>query len=217
MPLPLFPSPLTLTLGDRFPLDGISVNTNDVNDPAMWQKSFGLQCLPGALLVISMALQPESPRWLLDHGKRPQAESALARLHRLPASHPKIQSLANEIQLEIDSRPKLNFGQSMREVFSDKRIFYRTIGIQFCLMLFQQGSGTNSINYYAPQIFGSLGIYGTNASLLATGVYGIVKVVTTADFLMFAIEQIGRKWALIIGGLGQSVSPNWLCEREADG
>jgi MFS transporter, SP family, sugar:H+ symporter len=87
-------------------------------------------------------------------------------------------------------------------------------------------TGTNSINYYAPQIFKSIGLKGTSSGLFATGVYGIVKIVMTALGLMFATEQMGRKvqgysscgichttllftdvhmqWSLIIGSAGQA-------------
>lgn len=71
-------------------------------------------------------------------------------------------------------------------------------------MFWQQWTGTNSINYYSPQIFKSVGLTGTSAGLFATGIYGVVKVVITALGLMFATEQLGRKWSLIIGGLGQA-------------
>lgn len=57
----------------------------------------------------------------------------------------------------------------------------------------------NSINYYAPQIFKSVGLAGTSAGLFATGIYGVVKIVITALGLMLATEQLGRKWSLIIG------------------
>ena len=36
------------------------------------------------------------------------------------------------------------------------------------LMIFQQLTGTNAINYYAPQIFSNLGLDGTEASLFAS-------------------------------------------------
>lgn len=39
-----------------------------------------------------------------------------------------------------------------------------------------QWTGTNAVNYFSPQIFESLGIKGTTATLFATGVYGAVKV-----------------------------------------
>lgn len=65
-------------------------------------------------------------------------------------------------------------------------------------------TGTNSINYYAPQIFREIGLVGTSSGLFATGVYGIVKIVVTAIGLMAFTEQLGRKWSLIIGSLGQA-------------
>lgn len=49
------------------------------------------------------------------------------------------------------------------------------------------------INYYAPQIFQSIGLTGPSAGLFATGVYGIVKIVVTAIGLMAFTEQLGRK------------------------
>lgn len=42
------------------------------------------------------------------------------------------------------------------------------------------------------------------------GVYGIVKIVTTAFFLVFALEQLGRKWCLIAGGLVQAATMYWI-------
>lgn len=54
-------------------------------------------------------------------------------------------------------------------------------------------TGTNSINYYAPQIFKQIGLTGPSAGLFATGVYGIVKIVVTAIGLMAFTEQLGRK------------------------
>lgn len=54
-------------------------------------------------------------------------------------------------------------------------------------------SRTNSINYFAPQIFKQIGLTGPSAGLFATGVYGIVKIVVTAIGLMAFTEQLGRK------------------------
>lgn len=56
------------------------------------------------------------------------------------------------------------------------------------LMMFQQWTGTNSINYYSPQIFKSIGL-GSSAGLFATGIYGVVKVVITALALALMTEQ----------------------------
>ena len=69
--------------------------------------------------------------------------------------------------------------------------------IMFC----QQFSGTNSIGYYAPQIFETVGVSSKNASLFATGIYGTVKVISTGIFLWLGIERLGRRKALLAGAL----------------
>ena len=57
-------------------------------------------------------------------------------------------------------------------------------------------------SYYAPQIFESIGYTGTAPSLLASGVYGVVKVVFTALFIFFGVESLGRKLSLTISAFG---------------
>jgi len=69
----------------------------------------------------------------------------------------------------------------------------------FCIMFWQQFSGTNSIGYYAPQIFQTVGVSKTNASLFATGIYGTVKVCATGIFLLVGIDKIGRRKSLLFG------------------
>ena len=51
--------------------------------------------------------------------------------------------------------------------------------------------------YYAPTIFTSLGITGESNSLLATGVYGIVKMVSCGIFIPFLADTLGRRWSLV--------------------
>lgn len=69
----------------------------------------------------------------------------------------------------------------------------------FIMMFWQQFSGTNSIGYYAPQLFQTIGGTGGNTSLFTTGIYGIVKVVATGIFLI-GIDKFGRRWSLVVGG-----------------
>lgn len=71
----------------------------------------------------------------------------------------------------------------------------------FGLMLCQQFTGTNSIGYYAPENFQTIDLSGTNSSLFATGIYVIVNIITTGLFPLFGVDQIGRRWPLILGRL----------------
>jgi hypothetical protein len=77
--------------------------------------------------------------------------------------------------------------------------------LAFMIFLLQQWSGQNSVSYYAPQIFASIGYSSTTTSLLASGVYGVVKVVSTAIFVFFFVETLGRKRSLFISAIGMGV------------
>lgn len=59
--------------------------------------------------------------------------------------------------------------------------------------------GQNSISYYAPIIFQSIGLRGQKTGLLASGIYGIVKIVTTSIFVWLGVDRFGRKRPLLIG------------------
>ena len=50
-----------------------------------------------------------------------------------------------------------------------------------------------------------IGYTGTSNSLLASGIYGIVKVVATAIFVFFLVDSLGRKLSLFISGMGMGI------------
>jgi len=61
-------------------------------------------------------------------------------------------------------------------------------------------TGQNSILYYGPTIFASIG-YGTNAGLLASGLFGVIKVACTPLFAIFFVDRFGRKTLLQVGNI----------------
>ena len=63
---------------------GVNKNISGKKD-TQWHIPFALQLVPGTLLVICMFLQPESPRWLLNANRVPEAREVLQRLRQLPA------------------------------------------------------------------------------------------------------------------------------------
>jgi hypothetical protein len=56
----------------------------------------------------------------------------------------------------------------------------------------------------SPQIFQNLGLKGTNTSLFATGVYGVVKVMSSLIFALFLADTLGRRKSLIWTGIEQA-------------
>ncbi|KAB8298648.1 hypothetical protein EYC80_000827 [Monilinia laxa] len=173
------------------------------NNPLKWRIPFALQMLPGLLLGLGLLFLNESPRWLVEKDRHDEALVALSHVRHSSPNDPLIQREYNEIIADFHGKEKLTLVRQMRLTISNKASFY-AVSMATILQFWQQWSGTNSINYYSPQIFETVGLKGTSAGLFATGIYGVVKVCVTALGLMFATEQLGRKWSLIIGGLGQA-------------
>jgi len=106
-----------------------------------------------------------------------------------------------EIEVAIREEREARKGLGLKEVFLGKGNWPRFL-IAVVIFILQQWSGQNSVNYYAPQIFTSIGYTGTTNSLLAAGVYGIVKLVATTLFVFFLVETLGRKLSLFISAIG---------------
>lgn len=67
------------------------------------------------------------------------------------------------------------------------------------------GSGINAINYYSPTVFKSIGVSGTSASFLTTGIYGVVKTALTFIWIFVLIDHVGRRMLFMIGAVGGSL------------
>jgi hypothetical protein len=106
-----------------------------------------------------------------------------------------------EIEAAINEEKAARTGLGLKEAFLGKGNFIRFV-IAFVFFLLQQWSGQNSVGYYAPQIFSAIGYVGVRNSLLASGIYGVIKVVATTITVFFLVETLGRKYALLISALG---------------
>ncbi|KAJ8694641.1 hypothetical protein PTI98_007299 [Pleurotus ostreatus] len=106
-----------------------------------------------------------------------------------------------EIDAAIQEEREARQGLGLKEAFLGKGNLSRFV-IAFTIFLLQQWAGQNSVGYYAPQIFESIGYTGNKNSLLASGIYGVIKVVATAIFVFFFVELLGRKLSLFISAIG---------------
>lgn len=155
-------------------------------------------------MALGLLFTRESPRWLVMKGREPEALRNLAFLRRRPVTdHALIEELA-EIEAAVREEREARAGLGLREAFLAPGNRIRFI-IAFVIFLFQQFSGQNSVNYYAPTIFESIGYNKTSTSLLASGVYGIVKLVATTLFVLFMVDRFGRKWTLFTSSFGMGV------------
>ncbi|KAH9221898.1 general substrate transporter [Leptodontidium sp. 2 PMI_412] len=182
---------------------GVNQNVSPTSD-SQWHIPFAIQFVPGCLLVILMFFQPESPRWLLKNNRDEQAIKNLTYIRQLPVDDAylqwEIETVKEQIQLEFDSGANESFVKKLRAVFSPG--IRNRLAIGMSLMMLQNLSGINALNYYSPTIFGSIGFKGTSVGLLATGVFGLVKAFATLGFMIFGIDKLGRRKSLMIGSVG---------------
>jgi MFS family permease len=115
-----------------------------------------------------------------------------------------IQEMAKQLEDERrivgDANTKTLFKEMWQVPGNRKRAI-----ITVTLMICQQMTGVNAINYYAPQIFKNLGMTGTDTSLFATGVYGVVKVAGCFVFLTFIADTLGRRRSLLWTSVAQCI------------
>lgn len=183
---------------------------------AAWRIPFALQIVPALVLGIGMMFYPESPRFYL---MRKNEEAALRSLARLRRVHPDSDSLREEY---LSIKAEVMFDeQYTRETYPGKTgvsLFFaeyygllsrwpsfKRVFIGSAIMFLQQFQGCNALIYYAPTIFGQLGLSGNTTSLLATGVYGIVNTLSTLPAL-FLIDRVGRRPLLMCGATGTFIS-----------
>ncbi|KAJ5325688.1 uncharacterized protein N7506_008790 [Penicillium brevicompactum] len=164
---------------------------------SQWRIPVAIQLVPAGLMLVGLFFLKESPRWLMKKGRSEEALDSLAYIRNESETSEAVQLEFAEISAAIHEENQATEGMTWKECLKPTNR-YRFF-LAFVLMLSQQFSGTNSIGYYAPQIFASVGLSKTNSGLFATGIYGTVKVVATAIFLIVGIDRWGRKKSLIGG------------------
>ncbi|KIX95095.1 uncharacterized protein Z520_09011 [Fonsecaea multimorphosa CBS 102226] len=206
------------TASDRTfnPLKDVGPHGCTGQSDASWRVPFALQIVPALILGMGMLAFPESPRFMLMKKREDRALGCLSKLCRLHIDTEAIRNeflaIKAEVLIEEDyvrshypgkSGLSLSIAQYVALVSTWPAFCRLSIGC--CTMFFQQFMGCNAMIYYAPTIFGQLGLAGNTTSLLATGVYGIVNTLSTLPAL-FLIDKVGRRPPLICGALGTFVS-----------
>lgn len=122
----------------------------------VWRIPIGFQLVPVGFMVMLLPLLKESPRWLATKHKDERALANLAWIRKLPVTDQSVQLEYAEIAAAIKEEEEATKGSSWREVFAKGNPIRFVIA--FVVFTLQQWSGQNSISYYAPIIFQSIGL-----------------------------------------------------------
>ncbi|KAJ5625491.1 hypothetical protein N7510_001800 [Penicillium lagena] len=189
--------------------------TGETQSDLAWRLPSIVQGIPAVCLACGIWFMPFSPRWLVKQGRDEEAQSTLAWMRKLPVEHELVQVEYLEIKAEAlfeerafaKASPKLA-EKERQNVFMNQIAQYsncvrsmdnfKRVATAWLIMFFQQWSGIDAIIYYASDVFKSLGLTSGTIALLATGVTGVVFIVSTVPG-MLVIDKIGRKPMLLAG------------------
>lgn len=167
------------------------VNTGDNN----WRWMLAVMGAPALLFFLSLFFAPESPRWLVQKGFSDKALAILEKINGNEQAQRELLSIEESIKEEVNSG-------TYREVFSPRMRPILFIGVFLCV--FSQITGINSIMYYAPVIFQSIGAAASSA-VAQTAIIGGGNLIFTFVAISL-IDKLGRKPLLIGGVSGMIIS-----------
>ncbi|KAI0064836.1 general substrate transporter [Artomyces pyxidatus] len=180
------------------------VNLHVHESSKMWRLSFGFEIVPSILMILGLLTVKESPRWLASKGRNEEALAVLAYLRGVDPGSSFVRSELTEIEAALTEEHDTRKNLGVRHAFFGKGNFVR-FAIAFFIFLLQQWCGQNAINYYTPQTFASIGYTNETDALLASAIYGVVKIIATTVFVVFFIDSLGRRASLCISAVGMSV------------
>jgi len=188
-------------------VDGLLADT-----PHGWRLMLGLAAVPSLVMLVGFFPLPESPRWLVQHGRRVEALKVLKRFRVTDeAAEAEIISIVDgliaheALTASVSSSSSSSFSSfsSSFAAFSHpptRRALFLGCG----LMFLQQFAGINTVMYYAASIYEMAG-YSRAAAIWLSGFTALAQVAGIA-ISIFLVERAGRR-TLLLGSLaGVTVS-----------
>ena len=151
-----------------------------------WRYMFGSEAVPAGLFALLICFVPETPRYLVSINQDNKALGILS----------KINGSEKAAQILQDIKDTMTVRTEKLMTYGAMCIF---IGIM--LSVFQQAVGINAVLYYAPRIFGDMGM---DNPMMITVFMGIINILFTL-VAIFTVEKWGRKPLLIWGSLGMAL------------
>ena len=151
-----------------------------------WRYMFGSEAVPAGLFALLICFVPETPRYLVSIGDDKKALTVLSRINGME----KAQQILQDIRDTMTEKTERLMTYGAMCIF---------VGIM--LSVFQQAVGINAVLYYAPRIFGDMGM---ENPMVVTVFMGVINILLTL-VAVFTVEKLGRKPLLICGSLGMAI------------
>jgi SP family arabinose:H+ symporter-like MFS transporter len=160
-----------------------------------WRWMFATGIIPSVLFFIGLFFIPESPRWLYKAGRKEESLRVLTRIGGAELAKAELEEIAESF------KGNESFVKVM-ELFKPSSRKVMIVG--FCLAVFVQISGVNTVVDYAPKILMSAGVEIKNA-LLQTSLIGLINCIFTFVAILF-IDKVGRRKLYLVGSTGMAIT-----------
>ncbi|KAL2821504.1 general substrate transporter [Aspergillus granulosus] len=197
--------------------------------PRQWQVPLALQLVPGIAMGLGMLPLKESVRWLLANGNTRAAWESLTWIRNADGadndSHSDVCNEFTEMKRAVDVDTSVTADFHPRELLH--RPNFHRVTLAVLVFVAQQATGATAMAYFGPQFFGLL-VGGPSSSLasnvtertitttttmesthsltlLLTGIFGALKVLSCLFFILFVADRFGRRPLLIFGALGMAI------------
>lgn len=186
---------------------------------ASFRVPFGLQMIPGVILLVGSFAMPASPRWLAMKGRDDEALVTLARLRGRSPDDDLVQAewlgmrAENRVtgEVQIERHPTLQTGALKDKVKLELWAWvdtwrpgcWRRTLVSVLMCFFQQMIGINALIYYAPSMVAALG-FSYEEQLVQSGIINVTQLAGTV-ISFFLIDRLGRKPLLVLGSIGTTI------------
>ncbi|XP_047050044.1 sugar transport protein 7-like [Lolium rigidum] len=180
---------LATTLG-IFTANMINFGTQKIK-PWGWRLSLGLAAAPALLMTIGGILLPETPNSLIERGHVEEGRRVLELIRGTA-----------EVDAEFtDMTEASELAKTIKHPFRSilERRNRPQLVMAVCMPAFQILTGINSILFYAPVLFQSMG-FGASAALYSSMLTGAVLLFSTLISIA-TVDRLGRRKLLISGGI----------------
>lgn len=159
-----------------------------------WRFPLAFQIVLSLMVMVSITLFPESPRWLLKKGRQEEAREILGALLDCDPYAEQVNNDVRDIELSLAVAGSGSWGDMLK--MGEQRLLHRTI-LAASGQMFQQMCGINLITFYATTIFEQyLGMDAIRSRVLAACMALMQPFGGLLAF--FTIESLGRR-PLMIG------------------
>ncbi|KAJ5622204.1 general substrate transporter [Penicillium herquei] len=169
-----------------------------------WRLPIAIQILFAVFVIGLVFGLPESPRWLMNHGREREAVDVLCAVYDLEEHDDFIVKEHRAIQsaLELDN---FSSKKSVWKIFRNDEIKTgQRVLLAWGMQLMNQVGGINMIVYYIPTVLqDNVGLTGKLPSILG----GCIEVMFMIGSLLpaFMLDRMGRRRTMMIGSFGLGV------------